>query len=475
VVAVMDNGVDIDHRDLRGNFPDGSSDTSDNGYSNDAFGWDFFDNDNDPRPSNGFDNHGTRVAGVIAANRGSRDGGALGGAYTCTLMALKVAKGDPQDPASWASDAQMAEAILYAAGFHADGVGRWHGADVINISLTLVPKWEINEALHKAATQGRQGKGCPIFCSSGNDSDGWTSLAVSGFQSGRTYTFRWQYAKKPTGSSNRGTVWLDSVIFPDREIEGFEKGIPSGWKTTGSANWSSVQDGVDGNHAMTGWDGQHSRSVRAGSIGANQFCLLELTRTVREGSMQFWYWPAMESGEQFDFVIVQGSTEVYRETLTPDYRTQDYIPYIPVVAYPALHPDTIGVGASTNFDYRADYSRYGFGLDFVAPSGGGSESIYTTDRTDTSVQFGDDGNYTYFSGTSAASPLAAAVGALMLSANPDLTAQEVRDIMQETCDPIGNAPYNEINDSGFNTNSYFGHGRINAGLAVTAAKEMAGK
>jgi subtilisin family serine protease len=146
-----------------------------------------------------------------------------------------------------------------------------------------------------------------------------------------------------------------------------------------------------------------------------------------------------------------------------------------VVAYPALHPDTIGVGASTNFDYRADYSRYGFGLDFVAPSGGGSESIYTTDRTDTSVQFGDDGNYTYFSGTSAASPLAAAVGALMLSANPDLTAQEVRDIMQETCDPIGNAPYNEINDSGFNTNSYFGHGRINAGLAVTAAKEMAGK
>ena len=45
------------------------------------------------------------------ANKDTRDQGALGGAYRCTLMALKVAKGDPQDPASWASDAQMAEAV----------------------------------------------------------------------------------------------------------------------------------------------------------------------------------------------------------------------------------------------------------------------------------------------------------------------------------------------------------------------------
>ena len=41
VVAVMDDGVDVGHNDLRESFPDNDSDHSDNGYVDDYYGWDF--------------------------------------------------------------------------------------------------------------------------------------------------------------------------------------------------------------------------------------------------------------------------------------------------------------------------------------------------------------------------------------------------------------------------------------------------
>ncbi len=466
VVAVIDDGVDVDHEDLRGSFPDNDSDHSDNGYTNDYYGWNFYSDNSDPRPSDVNDNHGTWVTGVIAAN-GNNAEGILGCAYNCTLMALKVQSGD-----DWVSDAQIAKAILYAAGFHRNGRERWRGADVINMSFHMPgAKWEINDALHKAASEGRGGKGCLVFCSSGNDYAGWTYSGVN-FQSGNTYTFRWEYSKGPSGSQHEGTVWLDSVVFPDGDVECFEGGKPSDWRTGGNSNWTCIQDGLEGNHAMTGWNGQNSKAMRAGPVGSNQSCWLEITKSVSEGSFEFWYWPAMELGEELEFTIRHGNETLYTSAYSSK-KTQDYIPYIPVVAYPASHPDTIAVGASTNFDYRADYSRYGFGLDFVAPSKGGSESIHTTDRTDTNIRVnGAEGNYySGFGGTSAATPLAASVGALMLSTNPDLTPEQVRAIMQDTCEQIGNEPYSEAFDNDPNTNRYYGHGRINANLAVNAAKD----
>lgn len=475
VVAVIDDGVDIEHKDLRKSFPADGSDHSDNGYPNDYFGWDFYDDDNNPRPSHDEDNHGTGIAGVIAANKGNNAEGVLGCAYYCTLMAVKISEGSTKDNASWVSDKELSEAILYAAGFHMDGKRRWHGADVINMSFHFsYAKAEISEALQKAATDGRMGKGCPIFCSSGNDPDGWTSFALEGFKSDKRYTFRWEYSRDSSGSSdNGGGVWLDSIVFPGGDTERFEGDqLPSGWETGGDSNWVSVQDGSDGDHAMTGWDGQHSKSMRAGPLDDNQSSWLEIQRYVGEGSLQFWYWPAMEPGEKYEFVVKLGNDELYRETFDSEKKAQDYIP---VVAYPASHPDTIAVGASTDFDYRADYSRYGFGLDFVAPSSGGSEYIYTTDRTDTNTQINgyEEGDYNaYFSGTSAASPLAAGVAALMLSANPDLTAQQVRYIMQDTCEQIGNEPYSEAFDNNPNTNKYYGYGRINAFEAVAYAQDM---
>jgi subtilisin-like proprotein convertase family protein/subtilisin family serine protease len=127
----------------------------------------------------------------------------------------------------------------------------------------------------------------------------------------------------------------------------------------------------------------------------------------------------------------------------------------------------IAVGASDNFDLRSDYSQYGPEIDFLAPSNGGSLAITTTDRLGPNGYNGlFDQNYTNnFGGTSSATPLAAGVGALILSADPTLTVTDLRHLMRGNADKIGANPY----VSGFNTK--YGYGRINAAQAVQAVGE----
>jgi len=134
----------------------------------------------------------------------------------------------------------------------------------------------------------------------------------------------------------------------------------------------------------------------------------------------------------------------------------------PGVSYPASNPYTIAVGACTDFALRSDYSQYGPDLDFVAPSDGGRSSIFSTDRMGS--RGSDPNNYSAdFGGTSAATPLASGVAALMLSRNPHLSAGQIRTAMQQSCRKIGQEPYLG------GRNDYYGYGRIDAKAAVLAA------
>jgi len=134
----------------------------------------------------------------------------------------------------------------------------------------------------------------------------------------------------------------------------------------------------------------------------------------------------------------------------------------PGLSYPASSPHAISVGASTNFGLRSDYSQFGPDLDFLAPSSGGTKEIISTDRM--SSKGSDPGNYSQsFGGTSAATPMAAGVAALMLSRNPNLTAAQIRTLMRQTCQKIGDDPYTD------GRNDHYGYGRIDAQAAVVAA------
>ncbi len=134
-------------------------------------------------------------------------------------------------------------------------------------------------------------------------------------------------------------------------------------------------------------------------------------------------------------------------------------------------PYVISIAASTQDNLIASYSNYGSSIDFTAPGSGPSReypqapaSIVTTDATGWAGSA--SGSYIFnFSGTSAAAPIAAGVAALILSTNPDLTKEEVLDILKMTAQKIGDYRYN---DDG--RNDHWGYGRIDAGEAVKLTK-----
>ncbi len=154
----------------------------------------------------------------------------------------------------------------------------------------------------------------------------------------------------------------------------------------------------------------------------------------------------------------------------------------------AAHEDVIAVAASSSQATKSAYSNWGREIAVCAPSNNvrprtfpqvtvqvSGRGIVTTDRVGPSGYSSTD--YTRdFGGTSSACPTVAGVAALILSANPNLTAQEVRDILQATADKIvDNTPDPQLGnrfgtyDAGGHS-QWFGFGRVNAFQAVTEAR-----
>ena len=144
----------------------------------------------------------------------------------------------------------------------------------------------------------------------------------------------------------------------------------------------------------------------------------------------------------------------------------------PNVLWPANLNATIAVGASDMCDKRKRPgdcsgenwgSDYGETLDLVAPG----VKIATCDISGTPGYAGNDYALT-FNGTSAACPIAAGIGALLLAENPSLTSDEVRHLLNITSEKVEPYIYDSINSDG-TWNEEVGHGRINAYLALTQA------
>jgi hypothetical protein len=130
--------------------------------------------------------------------------------------------------------------------------------------------------------------------------------------------------------------------------------------------------------------------------------------------------------------------------------------------YPS-HPNVITVAAVDNLGLKSFYSNYGNEIDIAAPSDGGTLGITTTQivPTENGPPYTSD-----FGGTSSATPFVAGVIGLMLSANPELSAQEIRSILQASATKIDNV-YGEWDANGFSP--YYGHGLVNAYKAVKMA------
>jgi subtilisin family serine protease len=162
-VAVLDDGVDIDHPNLLRNIrrnPDKSD-------PNDLCGCDYYIPDDqpdhfNPRPKTfnypydqlaGNDIHGTACAGIIAAD--GKGGGAVGIAPACKILPVKIFHAE-----KLAADERVADAIRYSA-LH---------ADVLSCSWFSGYNADIDMALEDSKTLGRNGKGAVLVFASGNES-----------------------------------------------------------------------------------------------------------------------------------------------------------------------------------------------------------------------------------------------------------------------------------------------------------------
>lgn len=131
---------------------------------------------------------------------------------------------------------------------------------------------------------------------------------------------------------------------------------------------------------------------------------------------------------------------------------------------------TLAFTASTNEGNRAFYAEKGANILANVPSGGGTLEVTTTDRS--GFDGLDNKNYTnQFGGTSAASPLACGIVALLLEVNPNLSWRDVQAIIAATASK--NDPTDSdwsVNGSGYHINHKYGFGRIDSAAAVEAAK-----
>ncbi|MEE8380593.1 MAG: S8 family peptidase [Thermodesulfobacteriota bacterium] len=137
-----------------------------------------------------------------------------------------------------------------------------------------------------------------------------------------------------------------------------------------------------------------------------------------------------------------------------------------VVDYPAAFENCIAVGA-VRYDKNlaAHYSNYGDALDLVAPGGDMREDQNGDGEPDGIRQEGFERflllgikwGYPYFTGTSFSSPHVAGVAALVKSLHPEYGPDEIRQVLQETAEDLGETGWDET----------YGYGLVDANAAVS--------
>lgn len=129
--------------------------------------------------------------------------------------------------------------------------------------------------------------------------------------------------------------------------------------------------------------------------------------------------------------------------------------------YPAAYDGVIGVGATDENDLRASYSQVGNWIDFVAPGG---DPVNDADADpehwllSTWARSRGTG-YAMAAGTSQASPIVAGLAGLIWSVNPNLTSNQVIEIIRETAKDLGSPGWDPE----------YGYGRVDVGAAVRRA------
>ena len=419
VVAVVDSGIDATHPDLSGNVSSGAS--------KQLAVFDFVNmvgNMNSVGEA-----HGTSCASAAAANTNNATGipgiseGIAGVAGNCRLIGIR--RSGPES--------RFAEMYLWAAGFNPGSTTTnfpaqlARGADVITNSFGSSIGTPISGLMSNTfdtlTNQGRNGRGVLLFFSAGNDN---VDLDT---------TFR-----RPWSMYDRCFGVAASTLNNTGMVE-----VKAGYSNFGSTvDWCAPSNDNEGIHNPPQAFGAHTATIQG-----------QVQDRVIPGS------PAVQSS--LTVAAAAGAMTLTLNSVAGFAVNQAVLVGAPGSGITSGRLVTAVNGATNQISLSV-------GLGDAAPIG-------------TQVVAGPIAYTTGFGGTSYATPVSAGTGALMLSANPDLRWDEVRDLIRATAvkiDPnntdavgrwrdIGNRISTDPGYQGPDFSEWYGFGRLNTAAAVIAS------
>jgi subtilisin family serine protease len=424
-VAVMDTGIDLDHKDLGGDGVAGGTHVNSRVVSQ----WDFVGDDYnadpesptydpvpDPDPvADDCNGHGTHVSGIIGADKASGAGGALGVAPKVTFGAYRV----------FGCDGSTTDDVMIAAmeRIKADG------ADVLNMSIgDAFNNWAGSPT--SVAADALVDAGIVVVASIGNSgAQGVYSAGAPGV------------GDKVIGVASYDNTKITLPAFtisPDdrRVAYGHATGSPSA-PTSGTDSLARVGTKTTTNAACA--------PLAAGSL-TGKYAL------IRRGSCTFYRKSlnAMNAGAAG--VVIYNNVAPFQGFITVEKGIGGGLPGEPDISIPVVNISgtdgnliddrlaagavtmtwTEGVGQTDNATggLISSFSSYGTEAELtlkpdIGAPGGFIYSTYPLEK----------GGYASVSGTSMASPHVAGGVALLLQAHPSLQASQVRDILENSADP----------------------------------------
>ncbi|HUP14446.1 MAG TPA: S8 family serine peptidase [Acidimicrobiia bacterium] len=436
LVGIIDSGIAYDHPDLVPNLwlnpgeEQNGLDDDGNGFVDDWRGWDFVNDDNDPRDGNG---HGSHVAGTIGA-RGNNTTGITGVAPQVSLVMAQAC-----DAAGSCPSSAVADALMYVAGL---------GVRIANVSLggTTFSQAQFDAIAANPDTL--------YVVAAGNSNTDVDSVAfypcaydlsnilcVSATDANDSRASFSNFGASGVDLSAPGVNTLSTYpSFTTRFSDAFEGGFAA-WVTGGTNNTWAIDSCPTGavNCLVDSPGSQYQNNTNS---WAQTVASIDVATGVAECSVLYSLALEMQSGDalwlevstnQTNWVALVGWTGSTGGSFFPFRTPIDASVGSPIYLRYRLFSDGSG---------RAD----GAYIDSV--------EVRCVDTTTTT--------YRFLSGTSMAAPHVAGTAALLQAVRPGITAAQMRTILMDTVDPI----------VGLTGTSVTG-GRLNAHLAVLAAASNA--
>ena len=414
VIAVIDSGVAINsnisvgHPELTNNIWTNAGETScndgvdndSNGYTDDCYGWDFVDSDNDPMDYAG---HGSHVAGTIAAV-GNNSQGITGVMWDASIMPLRFLDGSGSG-----NTADAISATLYATANGAHIINNSWGGGGFSQALEDAISASSAAVVCAAGNNGSNNDDAPFYPASYSSNNIITVAATDhndNLASFSNYGVTSVDLAAP-GVNIYSTLPARNVLFYDQmtNLNNWTADSPWGLSNISASAPTSASDSPDGNYAS---------NANVSLEIDNSFRLVSLRGTVMD------YYLRLETESNNDFLCIDTSRNSAR--------------WSNIVCW---HGSTDGWFYSMSEDLtqydgaRKLYVR--FRLD--SNSSNNYDGAYIDDVAITTYSAIYDGTeYANYNGTSMAAPHVSGVAGLIKASDPFLTSLEIKDIILNNTD-----------------------------------------